>query len=247
MGYGGMQEPERRPRCPVMQIVVVAAVLGHCLPGSLVSTAGGEEAHSPAGRPTWIRNPGQSFSVSATETTVAQFRACVEAGACAAATTSTACNYGKPGHDLHPVNCVTYHGAEQYCAYVGGRVCTEEEWLAACKGSQGRAFPYGDIFDLRACNVQSQTLTVEGQERATAPVGSFTQCEGGLPGLFDMAGNVAEWVNRCNASYCRFRGAGYLSNDPVDAFAGCARLCSGNNQDFQSGVVGIRCCRDQVD
>jgi formylglycine-generating enzyme required for sulfatase activity len=197
-----------------------------------------------APEPAWIAHGGLPFSVSATEITVAQFRACVEAGGCDDATTNPACNYGKPGHDAHPVNCVNYHGAEQYCAHVGGRVCTQEEWLAACGGIQGHAYPYGDAVDLAACNVQSQTQTVAGRARGTVPVGSLPQCEGGLAGLFDMAGNVAEWVDSCKDDYCKFRGAGYLSNAPVDIFAGCSGICSGNDRSFKSGVVGIRCCKD---
>jgi formylglycine-generating enzyme required for sulfatase activity len=207
-----------------------------------MNTADGNEG-SVSG-PTWIRHPERAFSIIATEVTVSQFRACVEAGACDPATTSPHCNYGKPGLDDHPINCVAYSGAEQYCAFVDGRVCTEEEWLAACRGGDGRAFPYGSTFDLEACNARPRGTTVEDRELKTAAVGSHARCEGGLPGLFDMAGNVAEWVNACKGTYCKFRGAGYLSNDPVDRFAGCNGVCSGNDKSLQSGVVGIRCCKD---
>jgi formylglycine-generating enzyme required for sulfatase activity len=62
-----------------------------------------------------------------------------------------------------------------------------------------------------------------------------------------MAGNVAEWVDSCKDSYCKFRGAGYLSNDPVDSFAGCSGICSGNDKAFKSGVVGIRCCKEEIE
>jgi formylglycine-generating enzyme required for sulfatase activity len=194
--------------------------------------------------PPWVRHPDKPFSISATEVTVAQFRACVEAGQCNLAATNAQCNYGKTDKDEHPLNCVTYAGAEQFCTYAGGRICTEAEWLDACSGTDGRAYPYGPTFDPATCNAQSQSVVVEGRERATAPVGSHTLCEGGLPGLFDMAGNVAEWVNSCNGDYCKFRGAGYLSNDPVDRFAGCSGICSGNDKGFQSGIVGFRCCQD---
>ena len=230
-----------------MCMLAVAAALALCSLLSTPPSARGTESRSSAAGPTWIRHPDQPFSVSATEVTVAQFRACVEAGACDVATTDQACNYGKADRESHPVNCVTYHGAEQYCAYVGGRLCRQEEWLAACRGSQGRPFPYGHTFKVDLCNVQSQTLTVEGRERGTVPVGSLKQCEGGLSGLFDMAGNVAEWVDSCKDSYCKFRGAGYLSNDPVDSFAGCSGICSGNDKAFKSSVVGIRCCKEGIE
>lgn len=226
------------------------AVLGVLLLAGLAALAAGtsaEDAVPTASARRWIQHPSRPFSISATEVTVAQFRACVGAGACDAATASALCNYGTTGRDDHPVNCVAYHGAEQYCAHVGGRICTEEEWLDACRGTDGRAFPYGGTFDLTKCNVQSLTTpSAAGRERATAAVGSYPGCEGGLSGLFDMAGNVAEWVNSCHDDYCKFRGAGYLSNDPIETFAACSGVCSGNDKSFQSGVVGIRCCKDET-
>jgi formylglycine-generating enzyme required for sulfatase activity len=227
-----------------MYLGVAVLAIGTML--SLLIGVPGSESPPAEAAPKWVAHPALPFSITATEITVAQFRSCVEAGGCDDATTNPACNYGKPGYSDHPVNCVTYHGAEQYCAHVNGRVCTQEEWLSACGGAQGRAFPYGDVFDLATCNVQSHTQTVEGRERGTVPVGSLLQCEGGLAGLFDMAGNVAEWVDSCKDEYCKFRGAGYLSNDPVDIFAGCSGVCSGNDRSFKSGVVGIRCCKDNL-
>lgn len=192
----------------------------------------------------WVAGPGGAFSISATEVTVAQYRACVTAGACDVSEVGERCNYHAEGREDHPVNCASYHAAEAFCAFAGGRVCREEEWLAACRGDDDRTFPYGAEFDLAACNVQSQTETIEGRERGTVPVGSQWRCEGGLVGLFDMAGNVAEWVDPCRDDYCKFRGAGYLTNDPVDLFAACKEACSGNTKALKSGSVGIRCCRD---
>jgi len=195
--------------------------------------------------PTWLKHPDRAFSITATEVTVAQFRQCVTAGGCDPSTANEACNIGREDRADHPVNCVAYYGAEQFCAWAGGRVCSEDEWLAACRGSDSRAFPYGDQYDAEACNAKSTSVGISGSGSSTAPVGSFGRCEGGLPGLFDMAGNVAEWVDACKGTYCKFRGAGHQSNDPVDRFAGCSGVCSGNDKSLQSGVVGIRCCRDE--
>ena len=193
-----------------------------------------------------LAHPDGAFSISAGEATVAQFRACVDAGACEATTVNSECNYGKTDRDDHPVNCVSYDGAAQYCAHAGGRLCTEDEWLAACRGSDARAFPYGQAFDAEACNVHSNAPADPPVLRSTAPSGSTPSCEGGLPGLFDMAGNVGEWLDSCKEDYCKFRGAGYLSNDPIDHFTGCGGVCSGNKKTLMSNVVGIRCCRTET-
>ena len=209
--------------------------------------APGKPADSAAtaapGGPSWIAHQDEGFEITATEVSVAQFRACIDAGGCESATAGERCNIGRAGHDDHPVNCVSYHGAEQYCAHVGGRVCTEPEWLAACRGTDDRAFPYGPSYEADSCNARSSALAGQGVSLGTAPVGTIDSCRGGLDGLYDMAGNVAEWVSGCKGDYCKFRGAGYMSNEPVEMFAGCTGVCSGNDKSLQSGVVGIRCCR----
>ncbi len=195
--------------------------------------------------PSWIAHPGAPFAVMATEVSAAQFASCVQAGACDQSTVNAKCNYGRPDKSDHPVNCVSFDGAEQYCVFAAGRLCSEQEWLAACRGSDGRAFPYGNVFDPSVCNSQSATETVEGRAVETLPVAALPGCEGGLPGLFDMAGNVAEWIADCKGSYCKFRGGGYLSNAPVERFTGCSSICSGNQKTLQSATVGFRCCQDR--
>lgn len=193
---------------------------------------------------TWLRHPQRPFSILATEVSVAQFKACVDAGTCAK-DTFQGCNWGVAGREDHPMNCVQWTGAQQFCGYVGGRLCSEDEWLQACSGTDGRAFPYGGAFDVNACNSQSETVKVEGRAMGTVPVGSLKQCQGGLPGLFDMAGNVTEWVDSCKGTYCKFRGGGWNSNDPIDRFAACTGVCSGNQKTFASATIGFRCCRDE--
>ncbi len=202
-----------------------------------------EEILTSALPPVWIAHPSEPFDIMATEVTVAQFRTCIDSGACESEAVDAKCNFGTAGRDDHPINCVTHYGAEQYCTFASAELCSQEQWLAGCRGGEGRAFPYGGVYDLATCNVQSTTVTVEGRARTTMPVGALAGCEGGLAGLYDMAGNVAEWVADCKGTYCKFRGAGYLSNDPIDFFTGCTGVCSGNQKTLQSGTVGFRCCR----
>ena len=195
----------------------------------------------------WLAHPTEPFEIAAGEVTVAQFRACVAAGTCSESTVNPSCNFGRDDRDAHPVNCVSYDGAEQYCAWAGGRICTEAEWLAACKGASDSAYPYGATFDPEACNVHSNAVQADRPPSDTQPVASMSSCEGGLGGLYDMAGNVGEWIDGCKGNYCKFRGAGYLSNDPVEHFTACGGVCSGNQKTLMSNVVGIRCCRDKSD
>ena len=78
--------------------------------------------------------------IAKTDTTVEQYKACVEAGACSKTNykdyyehSRTFCNYNRGAAWLdHPMNCVTLAGAQEYCAWKGGgRLPTEDEWQYA--------------------------------------------------------------------------------------------------------------------
>lgn len=192
----------------------------------------------------WIAHPEQPFDILATEATVADFQDCVSAGRCAKDSADPKCNAGDAAKAAHPVNCIDHDGAASLCSHLGGRLCTGSEWLAACRGSDRRAFPYGPEFQPSRCQVGSYDHAAPGG-RTTVAVGSLPDCQGGLSGLFDLSGNVGEWLADCKGDYCKFRGAAYVGNEPVEHFAGCGEVCSGNDKGLKSGAVGVRCCRDR--
>jgi len=96
-----------------------------------------------------------------------------------------------PGLLNHPVYGVTWYGAEAYCRAVGRRLPSEAEWeYAARNGGDRRSYPWGNEFSELNTNTR---IPVDGPQ-GTSPVGELVA--GRTPGgLFDMAGNVAEWVN----------------------------------------------------
>jgi formylglycine-generating enzyme len=98
----------------------------------------------------------------------------------------------------HPVVGVSWGDAAEYAKWAGKRLPTEAEWEVAARGSlQGKPFPSGDDVDSKEANFSG---------RAPLRVGSL------LPngyGLYDMAGNVREWV-------MDYYDPHYYAGSPVD-------------------------------
>jgi formylglycine-generating enzyme required for sulfatase activity len=141
-----------------------------------------------------------------------------------------------------------------YCAWAGKRLCgaigggtllytatddpTSSQWFFACSHHDDglHAYPYGNAFDLTACNGDQDAGHV-------APVASYPLCIGGFPGLYDMSGNVNEWEDSCDhfeggMDYCHLRGGSYLQ-DPVHL------ECVDGYVGYRANTyadVGFRCC-----
>lgn len=142
-----------------------------------------------------------AFAIDRTEVTVSAYRRCVEAGRCTPPNTTgqfcggefrSANNWIVGGRGDHPINCVNWQQANDYCAWKGMRLPTEAEWEMAARGTDGRKYPWGN--DTPTCG--RAVIREEGRgcgTNATMSVGS--KPAGASPfGALDMAGNVFEWV-----------------------------------------------------
>jgi formylglycine-generating enzyme required for sulfatase activity len=101
------------------------------------------------------------------------------------------------GKDNHPVVFVTFEDAQAFCEWAGKRLPTEFEWEKAARGPEGSLYPWGNEYDPTLLNGKDSGL------RGTTAVGSYPP-DG--YGLFDMAGNVKEWVD---SPYVAYPGSDY--------------------------------------
>jgi formylglycine-generating enzyme len=94
------------------------------------------------------------------------------------------------GYADHPMS-VSWSGALAYCEWRGGRLPTEAEWEKAARGGLvGKKYPWGDEKPTCSKGAENGAQYISCGGR-TVPVGSFAP--NGY-GIYDMAGNVWEWV-----------------------------------------------------
>ncbi len=225
--------------------------------GSFVrGTESGEEDERPA-----VRIGISAFAVQSHEVTRAQYDTCVQRGACTPAhyddgscllwtgsgftSVRIPPKYQEPDF---PVVCVTWRQARQYCRFKGMRLPTEAEWeYAALAGRTAPRYAWGNASP--------------GSSRCAQPSDNGPRTVGSGPpnpwGLYDMTGNVWEWVEDRyrRDQYTRTQGAD-PEGPPVGRYrvirgggwySGAARLRLRNRHWFDpfraEASIGFRCVR----
>jgi formylglycine-generating enzyme required for sulfatase activity len=158
------------------------------------------------------------------------------------------------GFENHPVVMVTWFGAKAYADFYEYRIPTEREWEKAARGTDKRAYPWGNEINEEYTNYGSSNNALQrllgGNIARTTPVGYFngkkygefqTKDNKSLYGLYDMGGNVWQWIGDDYPKvHYRYMKGGSFTNYEYNLFV-WARNSAG--PDFYNINVGFRCAR----
>ncbi len=161
-----------------------------------------------------------------------------------------------------PLVMQSANDAVAWCSAHHKRLCTEDEWVAACEGDERKPYPYGSTHIDGRCTddqpwrqVDESSLAKwpshEAKEHArtlyqATPSGSKRKCVSEV-GARDLTGNVEEWVVRTRnheqdwpyvLAGCYWSGC-YGGGKPT-----CRSTNDAHGPDFRFYETGFRCCRD---
>jgi hypothetical protein len=164
-----------------------------------------------------------------------------------------------PAAGITPQAYISGREAAAACVASGKRLCSSAEWLAACRGSTSTMFPYGSTHVAGACNdayaghpavnyfgtstgiwdgAHMNNPGINQQPGTVTAGGAFTQCVTPT-GIYDLHGNLHEWVDDPNGT---FRGGFYADaklNGP-----GCSYATTAHAFSYHDYSTGFRCCAD---
>jgi formylglycine-generating enzyme required for sulfatase activity len=176
---------------------------------------------------------------------------------------------GFPQGNDHPVVCVTWDDAQAYVQWLSRRtghryrLPTDTEWEYAARGGTTTAFPWGDVASHEYANYGLDICcgaAVKGRDQwqFTSPVGSFPP---NRFGLFDMNGNVTQWVQSCadafeklplrkDARKCTYRygRGGVYADEPAQIRSAAKNYAPPDDkiaiENYRSAGFGFRVARD---
>jgi formylglycine-generating enzyme required for sulfatase activity len=189
----------------------------------------GAEDGLPDARP-MHRTYLSSFWIDKYEVTNAQYRQCVASGVCLPPKDRQA--FDDPQHVRHPITNVTWVQARTYCHWIGRRLPTEAEWEKAARGTDGRRYPWGNSEELLRSRLKERNLRSGSNE--VDPVGSLPESASPY-GVFDMVGNVWEWVKDW---YAEDFYTAAPSRDPQGPLRGSFRVLRGG--DWSQSLLELR-------
>ncbi len=159
-----------------------------------------------------------------------------------------------------PQGYLSRETARLSCERAGKRLCRLDEWKRACRGERDHKFPYGMEYRKNVCNVARQlhpaavlhgnsslghldprlNLVAEGESPLLVLTGALPACASrwGRDRLFDMVGNLDEWVDDDAGIFV----GGFYARGTTQ---GCEAKISSHAPSYFDYSTGARCCRDR--
>jgi formylglycine-generating enzyme required for sulfatase activity len=219
--------------------------------------------------PALVSVAGGAFLIDATEVTVGQYAEFVAAkngdvsgqpeDVCGWNTTYEPADLPNPSD--WPASNIDWCDARAYCEWAGKHLCgrigdtdpvayadlfvsTVSQWFLACGGPGGSPHVNANsnnYMDPGACNANNGFGNLE-------PVATNALCEGYYPGVFDLEGNVAEWIDSCGpgadagavggrSDFCMLMGGAIF-----DSVSYCTEVYDDVRRDDTAVSFGFRCC-----
>ncbi len=154
-----------------------------------------------------------------------------------------------------PIVMASAVDAESWCGTKGKRLCHETEWEAACEGKARKPWTYGYAADGTKCNSGKTWRKFDvkrlykGGEEGSAELEKLWQAEPSGnrkacvtdEGIYDLVGNVEEWVvSRPHRKFRRTLIGGFWAKP----WPGCRGANDAHEPEFRFYETGFRCCRD---
>ena len=159
-----------------------------------------------------------AFYMDKYEVTNELYKNCVLAEICSLP--SDKGRYNTSFYNNYPIVFVSWNQAKTYCEWRNGKLPTEAEWEKAARGTDGRTYPWGQKLDCSFANFGLCTNDI-------AIVGSYVTNKSPY-GVFNMAGNVREWVaDWYDENY--YTNVGENENNPQGPLSGIYRVVRGGS------------------
>ena len=197
---GSFVAGDRFRDCPVCpEMIVVPA-------GDFVMASPHHEVgRSPQEGPPRQDSVREKFAMALYELKISEWKSCASEGACVSGghiQSEGNSEFGwREWKRTHPLVGISWSESKEYAAWLASktgfeyRLPTEAEWVHAARSGTSTARFLNDIEDAvcEFANLDGSSGCVDGYE-GIAPVGSY---QANAFGLYDMIGNVAEWVEDC--------------------------------------------------